>query len=659
MDAYIYNQNLQALRQTGHIELVNQLESVELNENEEFLVSKGSTGTYVLKVKNSSGRYISWNSAYNPFKEAKEITSHLDYEVNRSIFAVIGVGMGYHLLEMVKYTNEKSVIFAIEENVKILKNLLYYVDFSKEIRDRKIVFVCGKYEENSPLLRQLSNWMKLYLFNILSIQAVVLPVKDLLYIRYCKNVLKYMDDLRDTIRFTMGNDLDDTIIGIENNIQNLPHVIKNPGFKQLLEKYKSIYKGKPAIIIASGPSLDKNIHLLKEAEGKALLLACDGSMESLKKHNIIPDAVGSVERIMLTYEAFYKDKEFPDDTVLVAPAVVRPEIFKTFKTKTLGLFKNEPIGQYFNKMALDKGVVFSGASVAHQLMGIAVALEADPIILVGQDLAYSKEGVSHVNEAAVKEKVDVSKVNLYVKDIYGDEIPTTFVWKQFKQIYEEFIRAMNINVIDATEGGAYIEGTKIMTLREVIDTYCTESLPKFRGLVDSLPVDDEYITKAYRNSLKLLIKLAKKYYLLYEKCNKAKKLNEQAQKLLSRGIDTDEELDQVYDALDYTEYKIVKYIKRHPELVMFFQYPIMVAVSKVNELGTEITFDVLEKNLNIHVELMDTIQLYSQRVISVLKEGFFYIKNNAIADIKDEDRWMFESIHFPAYLEKFGGNYDN
>lgn len=645
MDEQIYTANYEVLKK-HQPSLLKYLDEIDLEAQDECTVFEGVNGCKVLKVKKGDGNYILYNSFYNPYKEAKEITAHLDYKTNRSLIIAVGVGMGYHLKEILKNLNEKSVILAVEKSKVIFKNLLYHVDFTKAISDKKIYFAVGDYEQDN-MVQQLRALLSSLFLNIFFTQPQTLPVLDVDYIRYCKEVFKQLADFKSNDIFCLGNDLDDTVMGIENRIRNLPHVINNPGLRQLVERYGDAYKGKPAIVIASGPSLDKNIHLLKRAQGKALLLACDGSMESLKKHDIVPDVVSSIERIMLTYEAFYKDKEMPQDTVLAAPPVVRPEIFETFKTKTLSLFKNENISSTFNDMVYDKGRVWSGLCVAHQLCGLAYILGADPIILVGQDLAYSTEGVSHTSEAAVKEKVDLSQVQLFVKDIYGNDIPTTFVWKQFLEAYQYFIQTYEGTCIDATEGGAYIKGTEIMALEEAIEKYCTQEIPKFRDLVDSLEVEEQYIKEAYKNVLRSFIRLYRREWLLNKKTEKSKLLNNEAKKLLEKGISTQEELDQIYDAMDYTEYRIVRYIGKYKWWIMFYQYPIMVCVSKVNDLGSEITFEVLSKNLDIQMELLETIKHYSEKMLEVYKEGFEFIKKRALEVFDGEE---LKNIVFPEYI---------
>lgn len=635
----IYKKNIEALNKNQY-NLVEMLEKINLIDEKTFRIVDGKKGHKVLQVRNQNGKYINYNSAYDPYKEATKVASQINSDINRSMVVAVGVGLGYHLKEITNKLNQKSLILAVEENKSVLKSLLHDVDFSEEIEDERIFFATGRFEGDS-LKDQLSNWIRELYPNTFSIQPVILPISDIGYIRFSKEVFRVIQELKDRQKFLLGNDVDDTLLGVYNRIQNLSHIIKNPGIRDFIRKFKDVYKGKPAIIISSGPSLDKNIHLLKSAKGKALLLSCDGSMSALEKHGIVPDAVSSVERIMLTYKAFYKDVRMPDETVLIAPAVVRPEIFKSFNTKTLSNFKSEGISAWFNTMTGNKGHIWAGVSVAHHLLGLAAMLEADPIILVGQDLAYSPLGVSHVNEASVKEKVDVNKVDIYVKDISGEDIPTTFVWKQFKEVFEYAIGQYKLNCIDATEGGAYIKGTTIMSLEETISTYCNSEVMNFRQLIDSIEIEESFIKETHINTLKGLTRLTKKFYLLKKKVEKSKNLNIKAREILDIGIQTEEELEKVYEAIEYTENKIVKYLRKDPGMYMFFQYHIMLTVFHINQLGTEVTFDVLSKNLEIQYELLENIYLYTLKMLNVLDKGLDDFKNDSklILDEKNLDEY--------------------
>ena len=622
----VYDKNLLELEKLQP-KLSRKIRELEKEEEVNFNIIENHKGEYVLEVKNDKGDYVQYSSFFNPQAEAEEITNHLNYELNRGLILIIGIGLGYQLEEVMKHINEKSIILVIEKDIYLLKEVLKHRDLSSVIRSKKVRFLSGSLEEDE-FKNEIYTYIRGMSFHILNMQPVILPVMDLNYIRYSTEVFNYVRNNKDTYFFAVGNDLDDTLIGMINRFKNLPHYIKNPGLREFKEKYGEVYKHKPAIIVASGPSLDKNIELLKEAKGKALILACDGSMKALGRRNIVPDAVGSVERILLTYKAFYEGRTFPDETVLTAPAVVREEIVNTFNNKTLSFFKDETYGRWFNILALDKGTVWSGASVSHMLFGLAHEFGCDPIILIGQDLAYSEKGVSHVNEAEVKKQVDLKKVEVYVKDAEGNDLPSTYIWEKFLKFYEEAVRSSDRRIIDATEGGAYIKGTELMTLREVVDNFCIRSIPSLRSLIDEIKVEDEFIAKALVNAYKKTYFEIKRFNLIRKRAKKALEKNKKCEEMLAKGIQEQSELDEIYDTIEFTEENIVKKIMKTPMLYMLFQYPILAASSKISRINSvEFTFETLKENLMIQQELLKIVELYCRKTMKVFYEGLTKLQN--------------------------------
>lgn len=582
----------------------------------------------VLRKLDSKNNYIHYTSYYNPVEQAKEMVSVLEHNKNRRFIICFGVGLGYHIDELLKVIGEKDMILVVESNTQLLKDVLEYKDYSNEIDENRLFFAVGEYDDDF-LKQTISKIVRLFSFNIVYIQFVKFNLFDIEYLKSINNILEYVIKTRDAYYYAIGNDLDDTLIGIKNNYDNVSRYIRNPGLMDFKRKYGDIYKDKPAIIIASGPSLNNNIHHLAKAKGKALLLACDGSMTSLKKHGITPDTVGSVERIYETYDKFYKDKKFDNNVVLTAPAIVRKEIVDTFDNKILSFFKSESIGAWFNKGVLNKGTVWCGACVAHVMFGLAHELGCNPIILVGQDLAYSEDGVSHVAEAEVKETVELSKAEVYVKGKNGKMIPSSFDWQQFLTIYHEAVRTTSRKIIDATEGGALIEGTELSTLEEVIEKYCTEDILNFREGIDSIEIDEEYIEKATKN----LIELSKKQIEIMEKINKkatkALKDNRIAYKYIQKNVIDKKMEDFIYNSIEYVEKHLVKGVFKDDTTRMYFQYLIYRAAQKISSINDKtFTKENLKLNLEIHEELIKDIIKFSKKAIDVYKDGIRTVQSN-------------------------------
>ena len=125
--------------------------------------------------------------------------------------------------------------------------------------------------------------------------------------------------------------------------------------------------------------------------------------------------------------------------------------------------------------------------------------------------------------------------------------------------------------------------------------------------------------------------------MIAKKCQKAKSMSRTAQELIKIGMETDEQLGKVYDAMDYVEHRMVRWIRRDKSLYMIFQYPVMLAIRQVNELGSEVDFEVLSKNMDIHKELMDTMEYYSKKAVLVLNAGFESIKQQILSEFDTEE----------------------
>lgn len=582
----------------------------------------------VLRVANYNGDFIHYTSYYNPVLQAKEMVSVIENNKNRRFIICFGVGLGYQIDELLKNLGEKDIILVIEKNIELLKDVLRLKDYSEFIEDKRIFFAVGQYKDDFFKVC-ITNIMRLFSFNITYIQFIKFNVFDIEYLKSINETLEYIIKTRDAYYFAIGNDLDDTLIGIKNNFDNVPRYIRNPGITDFNKKFVDIYKDKPAIIIASGPSLNNNIHHLAKAKGKALLLSCDGSMTSLKKYGIVPDTVGSVERIYTTYDKFYKDKKFDNEIVLTAPAIVRKEIVDTFNNKILSVFKGESIGVWFNDGVLNKGTIWSGASVSHFLFGLAHELGCNPIILVGQDLAYSEDGISHVAEAEVKETIELTEAEVYVKGKNGKMLPSTNVWQQFLTIYNEAVRTTSRKVIDATEGGALIEGTEISTLEEVIEKYCVEKLPNFRECIDSIDIDDEYIKLASKNLIELSQKQIVLLKKIHKKAQKALKNNRIAYKYIQQNTIDKKMEDYIYSSIENVEKNIVKGLFQHNTIRMFFQYLVYRAAQKISSINDKtFTKENLKFNIEVHEELLKDVVKFSKKAIDVYKEGITTIESS-------------------------------
>ncbi|EKD8629454.1 motility associated factor glycosyltransferase family protein, partial [Campylobacter jejuni] len=265
-----------------------------------------------------------------------------------------------------------------------------------------------------------------------------------------------------------GNDPLDALQGIEQFAYNLPSMITHPSYKELLSKRKGI--SDTAIIVSTGPSLTKQLPLLKKYASKATIFCADSSYPILAKHGIKPDYVLSLERIPLTSEFFNNDfGEFDKNVLFVCISWVYPQTIKYLqKNNRAFILTSRPSSFIKNINLYPYGYVGYGPSVAHMAYEFATHLSHKNIIFIGQDLAYAKDGFSHTKDYKNLDKHeghfqrDKGKFQCLAYGGNG-KVESSRIWTMFRLIFENdinyFQKLFNITTYNCTEGGARIEGT--------------------------------------------------------------------------------------------------------------------------------------------------------------------------------------------------------
>ncbi|MDR3278949.1 MAG: DUF115 domain-containing protein [Synergistaceae bacterium] len=282
-----------------------------------------------------------------------------------------------------------------------------------------------------------------------------------------------------TIRLSMlGNSAQDTLVGMRQMALMVPWLIYGYTYGSLVERFN----GRPFIVVSAGPSLDKNFEQLRDVGDKGVIMATDAVLMKMLKSGIRPHIVGALERGMPTYNLLFANcvDEFPEECsriLLVASAVCTPKIYGRWPGPKILLGKAElPVDQWFINNILKGELVLSGASVAHLLYMLAASLKASSIAFIGQDLAYSEEGVSHAggifsddvrNEQSLSKNEKAAHI---VPAALGGTIGTSPIWLMFLRIFENYILLANVPTWDCTEGGALKAGAKIAPFAEYLET---------------------------------------------------------------------------------------------------------------------------------------------------------------------------------------------
>ncbi|EAJ6616795.1 DUF115 domain-containing protein [Campylobacter coli] len=284
-------------------------------------------------------------------------------------------------------------------------------------------------------------------------------------------------------------------------LQNIPSMLESIPFQRILNERKNKFEN--AIVVSAGPSLTKQLPLLKAYQEKAVIFCADGALSMLEKEGIVPDYVTNLDFTDLAMK-FFQNKENLKQSIIALECATHPNIVRSLNAENcMIVLRNKALYQRFNLN--DFGYIDTGTHVSHFSYTLALALGFKNIIMIGQDLAFDEEGNSHSKGFSYGEKyegganIDKFKIPAYAGK---GEVLTHIAWNDYR-IKLEYLFACNeqkAKFYNATEGGARINFTEELSFKECCEKLLTKEKPKFE-----LP---KSLTK--NRSDKLLVKFKEK-----------------------------------------------------------------------------------------------------------------------------------------------------
>lgn len=530
----------------------------------------------------------------------------------RQLVFFFGIAALEEIKEVAKYAHPESFFVIIEPNPHFLQHALHYEDFS--ILDGIHYIIVTEKPTN------LANLFKF----ILSSKIFYLTKNMIFYFNsyYRKydgdSIKEYITEIGTAIKnkyFSIGNSIHDSLIGLVNNLKNIKAISENLDVATL----KNSFAGVTAFVVAAGPSLDKNIKYLKEAQGKGLIIAVDTIVQKLLDNGIVPDFICTVERIALVWDYFYENKNYPDNMYLVSSLVADPRIIKKFEQKAI-LPMRSSVREYFwlgEKLGLTQDhYIWMGASCAHIAMGLALHVGASPIVMVGQDLAEGEKG-THASGTVYDEKpLNEEEKDLWVQGYYGGKVRTRKIWLEFKRIFEDrFKAATDRIIINATEGGARIEGTQQQELAEVVKKYCYQECDAGKVL-NNIPktfVDWDQVEVKMRDYINNLEEFRKNIAVHLSTLNKF-------QQSWSESM-PEKKIKKIYRSMQETDL-YYKAIASDQLLFHNIQGPLTILVQKFQTIEETDSLESLKANLNVQIELCEMIESTAWLISQVIAENF-------------------------------------
>nr|WP_324253227.1 motility associated factor glycosyltransferase family protein [Campylobacter volucris] len=458
-----------------------------------------------------------------------------------------GFGNGILYKALLQNKNRQKIV-VFEKELEFIYLSFHYIDFSEELKNGALIVLDTQdlIDLDFQLLCSSApffNFLRVYFLDI-----------------HCDYYEKYQEDILNTnsnmqlhikqIILSKGNSSQDALMGIENFIYNLPKIISNYSFKQLYLKRKKL--SDMAIIVSTGPSLIKQLPLLKQYTNYASIFCADSAYPILAKEGIKPDYVLSLERTKVTSEFFNNDfKELDKDVLFVCANAIHHNTIN-FLEKNHRKFMFMQIDSGFsNYLKLkDFGKLHSSPSVAHMAYLLAIHLEHKNIIFIGQDLAYAKDGSSHPKEYHYSANYESTSYKHEEVLAYGGDglVKTHEIWMLFKKMLEFLIFSTpHITTYNCTEGGVRIEGTIEKPFKQICEQLLTKKLNK----------PFVKLEKLNQNKQKEL--MLKAFYKVYKSINKCEKLESYLQELFlqcNTNLENNNNFDHTIQILDNLKYII-------------------------------------------------------------------------------------------------------
>ncbi len=409
----------------------------------------------------------------------------LDEDRIHEAFLVTGLGLGY-VIEVLEQRFREPLLVVIEPDLAVLKAALCVCDLTRPLQAGRLILLTlpDKARIHERLRGVLTHLM-------LGLTIVTLPHTQAVDRERCAELTSLVRDFITFSRLQVFSLVRNARTTVRNISFNLPRYLDAPG----VEVLENRATGYPAIVVAAGPSLARNIDQLAALRGRAVIIAVQTVLKTLLSRGIPPHFVTSLDYHEISAH-FFRDLTRDDvgDVALVAEPKAAWQVLDAYPGRVHVLHATL-VDDLLGPAAPRRGALRAGSTVAHLAYYLAEHLGCDPIIFVGQDLSYS-EGLYYpagmpveriwqpelgrFNTVEMKQWERIARMRAglrRVTDVHGRPVYTDEqMYVYAEQFMSDFLQSSR-QIIHASEGGMRLQGTRVMTLREAAARFCTCPLP--------------------------------------------------------------------------------------------------------------------------------------------------------------------------------------
>jgi len=478
MSTEIYEKNMVAIKET-HPGLA---EWLEKGATEDWIRNEGDQ-LWITE----NGRPLPVYDVTDPFKDAQCVADMVRSD-KETVTVFIGVGLGHALNLLLKKMEKGHHVIAVEPISHMLRLMFAQYDLSEYIKNQSLLIAPGKAEVD--FLLSLMEGSK-----VVEDWGVLIELITRTRPEYWK-LSTYTIESLNAIQCNTGTVVSAGAKIADNDIATLPYVIRHRGVNDL----KDLFKGKPAVMVGTGPALNRNIHLLKETQDKVIIVAVAQALRPLLAYGITPDFICTVDfgEVNMTHLAGLMDETVP----LVTINKTYAPILKAYKgPKFISASINQGYDETAHGILKDKGELAQGGSVAHMAYSLCAHMGCSPVMFVGMNLALGTtshfmqaDSAGHITvvDGQIKWVVDDPRSKTlhartdigmgpetYVAGWWGDSVLTNTGLMTFITAFERLIEAFkDTETIDCTEGGARKRGAKRMFLSDALAKHAIAPIDK-------------------------------------------------------------------------------------------------------------------------------------------------------------------------------------
>ena len=536
----IYERNLQAIKKGAFLS-DKDMDKVKISKNVSFMKDMHDN---LIPCITKDGYTYALSSKVDAEKSSECLSLFFDEIKPMETYCIFGIGDGRAAGKFLDRLYDNDILILIEPDIEVLRTNMEKFDYSGFLNKKNCIIVAGKKQIMSELGQVIGSSINAGMKT--AIRYLISPCYDVIFNEECRKCIDTIDYVIKTFIYSRNTSIYMNSSTNVNIVHNIPYFAKRSDLYTLIKRIKKQKINKyPAILVSAGPSLDKNIADLKLADKKAFIVVVDSALKTMAFNGIN-------YQIGYTIDALKPFSVFDDTTVLskpiIATVVSSAEVVKNCNNIIFDFADGYVIGNSLLKdySSHDLLASESGGSVSTSAFSFLLMAGFKTIILVGQDLAFTG-GVGHAQGFALQETAEQVKQRstCTVEGWDGSELSTDHQMKFYLEWFENKIQEISkkVTVVNATEGGARINGSVLMTLKDAISKYCT-GVMDLDVAISNLPRSlNKKQTIECENSLK---ELPKKLTIFSKKLTKYENAYRKMNEFIKEGVTKTDDFNKVY-----------------------------------------------------------------------------------------------------------------